>query len=432
MSDTVSDARAMLWTADCVIARLRRPDGQVTTLDPRKPYLHLSGKELGDATRRGLYLHAAPQGIYCLDLDRGPNEGVSSNGWLNSSGEFRWGESLARVILDRAPIEPFSSNSVERDPLAGDLSPRLELHSKGSAGPDAPSLYIRSARGLQKADYKVTRRLTLVGKASPCMIRLDDSRVEDIHALFYWSDGALWVVDLSGGDTLLRGQSVEVASVAPSDTLQIGAFLMDFGTSRRRSDAPDARIASPFESSAESRTQGADRLDDGVRSLGELLKRRQLAELELERRLESLSAECQAYRRQAEAIHLREADWNEERKELLDYLAAAQRQSGRMHSEITNLRAALIESRELRKELIGTRDDLARLTRELAEARRSRYDVRRRDRDVAVGSVVGRENPQAPSKIPREPSAFPAIESPPERSATTRDVAPASNPESGD
>lgn len=158
-----------------------------------------------------IYLHTTPQGTYCLSLNAQLPDEAAFNGWLDSMTTPQ----LAGVRLTSEKPSDAASNS------------QPDLRSPGSAGPNAPELTISFLDGVQTATYRITRALTLVGRARPSNIELTHLSVSGVHCLLYWDGQVLWVVDLlSRRGTHLNGERIECDRIAPGDVLSVGYFRM--------------------------------------------------------------------------------------------------------------------------------------------------------------------------------------------------------------
>lgn len=232
MTPTTSNASA-LWPTRPFEVVVQADDGRQWTTAVTKPFARVGGlphMEVkltdADAPRRGLYLHATEEGIYCLSLEKAPSRDYSPNGWIPPKGYMRLGSyKVSARFTDGKPVPPL---------------PSLDLRTPLLEQTRMPYVVVRTKTG--EAREAIDRPLTLLGSKRPSRIRLDHPSISSTHCVLYWDRSSVWVVDLhSSRGTLLDGDSVAAARIRPGQTLTLGTIDLQVELSTGADDATPVR-----------------------------------------------------------------------------------------------------------------------------------------------------------------------------------------------
>jgi pSer/pThr/pTyr-binding forkhead associated (FHA) protein len=174
----------------------------------------------GQISLRHVYLQLVQGRLACFDLSG--RAGVqwddgrpARSGWLDLGRTIRVGPFEVR----QAPREG-SARAVQ--PTLPDLPSPLNVRWEGS-GPDVVLEFPDEATG--PARWRMTRSITLVGRAPGCRVRLPDQSVSWYHCSLVRTPDGVWVVDLlSRGGLTVNGFPVRYGRLEDGDLLQVGGF----------------------------------------------------------------------------------------------------------------------------------------------------------------------------------------------------------------
>ncbi|HWA66382.1 MAG TPA: DUF3662 and FHA domain-containing protein [Mycobacteriales bacterium] len=118
-----------------------------------------------------------------------------------------------------APDEPAEAAPVARK--------RPAAPAPAGAYPRRPRLLVDSAA--EDSAYFLTHAVTVIGRASDCDLRLEDSGVSRRHAEIRYSDGRVGIVDLGSTNGIaVNGKPVERVELHDGDRLDIGHSTLIF------------------------------------------------------------------------------------------------------------------------------------------------------------------------------------------------------------
>jgi pSer/pThr/pTyr-binding forkhead associated (FHA) protein len=163
---------------------------------------------------------------------------------LGARGGLRWDDGRparsgwldpGRVVqIGPYQVRRLAADSAEADPTAG---PPHNLRWTGG-GPNVVLIFPDQATGPVR--WKMTRAVTLVGRAPGCRVRLPDESVSWYHAGLVRTPAGVWLVDLhSRGGVTINGGPTRYGPVADGDEVSVGRFRMVV----RYEDAPRAATA---------------------------------------------------------------------------------------------------------------------------------------------------------------------------------------------
>lgn len=166
-----------------------------------------------DVAPRHAYLQWIEGRIYGFSLTT-PEPGKPSGGWISRKpvtiGPLRI--SIPEFDLPIGPDDPQSRSAV----LAADV-PQVQLKFSGVAERDNL--------------WPVDRRLTLIGRAPACRLRLDHPQIPLVLASLIRTASSCWLLDLSGADQLrVNGLPVKAVSLDVGDAIQMGPFAAEVST----------------------------------------------------------------------------------------------------------------------------------------------------------------------------------------------------------
>ncbi len=171
-----------------------------------------------DVSRHHLYLQVIDGRVCWLDL--GSRAGTSQDdvivpsGWLDPGDSIGLGPYLVRAEVGAGGASP--PTSLSRHPTS-DRGP--------STWPDA-SLEFRG-RPEGPTRRRISRVLTLVGRASDCRFRIPDDAISRYHCALLRTPGGLWAVDLLSREGIrVDGARVRFAKLGDGATLHVGRYRM--------------------------------------------------------------------------------------------------------------------------------------------------------------------------------------------------------------
>jgi pSer/pThr/pTyr-binding forkhead associated (FHA) protein len=204
------------------------PDDQQPTIQVVEATYALIGRAVGctfrfdhpRVGRRHAYLQAIFGRIYCIDLGSGGGtywgESLRKGGWLDPGEVVRIGPYQIQLVDTLGLGSGSESLGSDFDPLDRHVDthglPKVALQVRGDG---------------RRANYTISRPITLVGSAAPCKLRLGDKTVSSIHCSLLWLPDGLWVVDLAGKNgTSVQGKTIRCAKLAEGERLRVGKFSL--------------------------------------------------------------------------------------------------------------------------------------------------------------------------------------------------------------
>lgn len=219
-----------LWCDEQLVVTVEGPQGTREIHVP-KPYARIGWHPDSEimlqgahVAKRALYLHATPEGVYALNLDREEAPLDQHGRWIGPQDVLAVGDFRLKVRL----VSGGPANVPDADPVRW-----------GSVPPPLPVVRIFCGP-LLKDKRRFRARLNILGRRPQCALQLRGQRVSSFHAALFWDQRRLWCIDLlSGNGTSLNGNSIECAEVNLGDRLEIGEFsLVYYRWSPRRSMMP--------------------------------------------------------------------------------------------------------------------------------------------------------------------------------------------------
>jgi hypothetical protein len=185
--------------------------------------------ELGDRDYRRLEEWAEPLGEELAEMvkEHAAESGYSFVGPVEVGFEHRSdiGTGVFRVRSGMAAAEGKSAPAARtRKKSAPSTSP-----SPAPAGsyPGRPRLILTV--GDEESAYFLTHAVTVIGRASDCDVRIEDSGVSRKHAEIRYSDGRVGVVDLGSTNGLtVNGKPAERVELKDGDRIDIGHSTLIF------------------------------------------------------------------------------------------------------------------------------------------------------------------------------------------------------------
>jgi hypothetical protein len=341
------------WCDEQLVVTVEGPPGTREIHVP-KPYARIGWHPDSEivlqgahVAKRALYLHATPEGVFALNLDREEAPLDHHGRWVGSQEVLALGDFRLRVRLASGDRETVPDS----DPVRW-----------GSASPPLPVVRIFCGP-LLKDKRRFRARLNVLGRRPQCALQLRGQRVSSFHAALFWDQRRLWCIDLlSGNGTFLNGNSIECAEVALGDRLEIGEFsLVYYRWSPRRSMVPGWQPPpaepSAHDSDAEAQevvTCGAEAIPDvppfpptapplyaelaaEIQRLSQerhdLQQHWQQVVEQLGHQLEELRAETVRLRQEREALQAQQIAWQKQRDELARQLALKTAELSRLQTQ---------------------------------------------------------------------------------------------------
>jgi pSer/pThr/pTyr-binding forkhead associated (FHA) protein len=170
---------------------------------------------------RHLWLQVLGGHLYAVDLGSRAglvwSDGRRGSGWLRKDRALSVGPFV--LILQRPPAE---ASAVE--PLSEQYQP---LQSDASLAGRFPPTVLEFRNGKRARDrWQVNRRLTLIGRAPECKIRLSAEDITRYHCGLVYTPQGLWIVDLSGHGVVVNGERMRVAPLDDGADLWVGRFRL--------------------------------------------------------------------------------------------------------------------------------------------------------------------------------------------------------------
>ncbi|MDW8244051.1 MAG: FHA domain-containing protein [Thermogemmata sp.] len=169
---------------------------------------------------RHLWLQVLDGQVYAVDLGSRTglrwSDGSQGSGWLELDRPLRVGPFVLRL----------------QQPPAGGMQRSFSLHYQPlKSDPTLASRFsptiLEFRNGKRARDrWQVNRRLTLIGRAPECKIRLLADEVTSYHCGLVLTSDGLWVVDLSGRGVVVNDERMRIAPLEDGADLWIGRFCM--------------------------------------------------------------------------------------------------------------------------------------------------------------------------------------------------------------
>ena len=164
-----------------------------------------------EVDRAHAYIQVVGGRAFCVDLgSRGGTrwaDGPRPMGWVGP------GESIAVGPYRVTPELPRASSG-------GDIPPTSRSFPQGGAV-EASLEFLDPAA--ERASWRVSRSLVLVGRSTACKVRLGSPAAARFHCGLVRTPAGLWVVDLLGrAGTHLRGRPRRASKLADGDLLRLG------------------------------------------------------------------------------------------------------------------------------------------------------------------------------------------------------------------
>ncbi len=356
------------WCQQTLRISVAGPDGS-TSLVVDKPFALVGTDARSDiilpdqcVPARKLYLHATPDGVFCVDLAPGRPDKQKTHGWLEPDRPVHLGPYALRVTWG------------DGEPVPGGKS-RRKLDAQGTLPEPRPKLIAR-AHGQEIGRGAVTRQLSVLGRSKPSSMIIKSHVISGCHCALVWVADECWVVDLlSANGTYLNGRPLTAAKLHPGDILILGKVEVSYlppepAASSQAAASPeedtksgigvfeDLDVGDEAEEAAEKdMCERSDLLQEQPAELS-----RQVATWEAARRQEELRLAEEAQRLEAEAARIasetaglesQRAAFAAEAAELREQIAVQQRQ-------LDTDRAHFAERQEAAEHETAERSDLLR------------------------------------------------------------------------
>lgn len=208
------------WTDRRLLVHVDGPDGE-RSIELDRPIVRVGYDSrcevildgAGDPNL-GLYLHATQEGIFAFEPVPMSPDRQPLAGWIGSD------QSLS--VRDIAIRATFAEGPPPRTDLVSDLNASASMSSL------VPIMQVVTDQKRQTT-FPLTRRLTIIGRARPCSLRVKDDQIGMPHCALYWHNSKLWVIDLlSRNGTLLRGEPCDIDRLHIGQALRLGGTRLKF------------------------------------------------------------------------------------------------------------------------------------------------------------------------------------------------------------
>jgi pSer/pThr/pTyr-binding forkhead associated (FHA) protein len=182
---------------------------------------------------RHLWLQVLEGQVYAVDLGSRAgllwSDGRRGSGWLRRERSLGVGPFV--LVLQRPPAE-----RAERETFPEEYQP---LQSDAALAWHFPTVVLEFRNGRRARDrWQVNRRLTLIGRAPECKIRLSAEDISRYHCGLVFTARGLWIVDLSGRGVVVNGERMRVSPLEDGADLWVGRFRIGVQVG-----APGSRLA---------------------------------------------------------------------------------------------------------------------------------------------------------------------------------------------
>jgi pSer/pThr/pTyr-binding forkhead associated (FHA) protein len=179
-----------------------------------------------EVSRRHAYFQVVAGHLFCLDLGSRSGtywEGKSRpSGWLAPGGAIRIGPFEVRLVsVGRRADEAGTATPPDWNPMEA----RAAHTAAGQAA------HVECSRGGKtRARCRLTRVLTLIGRAAACRLHLRSLEVSRYHCSLLCTQAGVWAVDLQGkGGIRVGGMRLPWARLSDADRLEVGGFVIRLG-----------------------------------------------------------------------------------------------------------------------------------------------------------------------------------------------------------
>jgi hypothetical protein len=224
--------RPEYWCDRSLLVTLDGPDGR-RIIRVEKPFARIAAHEASEVVLQdhriagqSLYLHATESGVFYLVLPRSTPGRPSPAGWLQPKQQIPFGPYLVSAQLADQKEDPPSV-------------PEPDLTARGAIADPRPLVAV-SLDDHELATCRLSRRLTVLGSHRSSNVQLKGGHVCDTHAILYWSNPTLWVVDLlSPVGTLFEGRPIEAMRLPEGESIVLGNVTLTLCSPLRgHNDAP--------------------------------------------------------------------------------------------------------------------------------------------------------------------------------------------------
>jgi pSer/pThr/pTyr-binding forkhead associated (FHA) protein len=201
-----------------------------STITVEKPFARIGSHPQCDVflsdpevPRRALYCHATDDGVYVVALWI-PEEGSpQARGWVDSRQAITIGPYRIFVQPTGSIVTPLAAPALEAPEPLGDWQPLIAM----------------GLNGQKTKTYRLSRRLTVVGRGKLSTLRIADGYVSTTHCVLYREGGRLWVIDLlSANGTKYEGEPIEVLELLPQQSVAIGNTTLTYAATGQSADTP--------------------------------------------------------------------------------------------------------------------------------------------------------------------------------------------------
>jgi pSer/pThr/pTyr-binding forkhead associated (FHA) protein len=185
-------------------------------------------------SRKHAFLQVIAGRVFCVDMrsragvvwERGPGR----SGWVDGQRGVRIGPFRIRAGGDAGPVN-----------LVDPLQRGVRIAAGSPEDSPLPTVTLEFPQELEQPPWRVSRMLTLVGRAPECPLRLEDRGVSKFHCSLLRMPAGVWLVDLLGRDGIdVNGQPVRWARLEHGDRVRVGPYLF-----RIRCEGPPASPHGP-------------------------------------------------------------------------------------------------------------------------------------------------------------------------------------------
>jgi|GEM_PF-2483245 len=271
--------------------------------------VYLSAPEV---PRRALYCHATDDGVYVVALWI-PEEGSpQARGWVDSRQAITIGPYRIFVQPTGSIVTPLAAPPLEAPEPAGASQPLITV----------------GLNGQKTKTYRLSRRLTVVGRGKLSTLRIADGYVSTTHCVLYREGGRLWVIDLlSANGTKYEGEPIDVLELLPQQSVAIGNSVLTYvATGQSANTAAPATVASQMSVTPDNSIWSSSQPDYTVLEDSELVRAKARWEAERQQLQSQLAELTEQLAQQSEQLC-------QERSRLEAELAELKRQQAQLQEE---------------------------------------------------------------------------------------------------
>ncbi len=201
-----------------------------STITVEKPFARVGSHPQCDVVlndpevpRRALYCHATDDGVYVVSLFIGDEGSGHARGWIDSRQAIAIGPYRIFVQPTGSIVTPLAAPALEAPEPPAASQPLLAV----------------GLNGQKTKSYRLSRRLTVVGRGKLSTLRLADGYVSTTHCVLYREGGRLWVIDLlSANGTKYQGEPIDVLELLPHESVAIGNTVLTYAATGEDHSAP--------------------------------------------------------------------------------------------------------------------------------------------------------------------------------------------------